>query len=66
MKKKIETTLDKSLISKAKQIAVSQKQPLNQLFTDALKMYLHSIDKIADLLRGIRDCNENTGNPQTT
>jgi hypothetical protein len=45
MKKKIGTMLDEGLLFEAKKVAVSQKKPLNQLFGEALKMYLNSIDK---------------------
>lgn len=45
MKKKIGTMLDENLIYKAKQVAVSQKQPLSQLLEDALRMYLLQADK---------------------
>ena len=58
MKKKIGTMLDESLVFKAKQVAVSQKQPLSQLFTDALRMYLHSIDKKKRL--GRKDVSQRT------
>ena len=45
MKKKIGTMLDEDLIFRAKQLALSQRQPLNQLLENALKMYLDSIEK---------------------
>ena len=44
MKKKIGTILDEKLILKAKQIALSQNQSLSQLFENALKMYLLTIE----------------------
>ena len=44
MKKKIGTILDESLIFKAKQIALSQNQSLSQVFENALKMYLLTIE----------------------
>ena len=45
MKKKIGTMLDEDLIFRAKQLALSQRQALNQLLENALKMYLDSIEK---------------------
>jgi len=45
MKKKIGTILDEGLIFKAKQVALSERQALNQLLENALKMYLDSIEK---------------------
>lgn len=45
MKKKIGTMLDESLVFRAKQVAVLNKQPLSQLLEEALRMYLLSIDR---------------------
>ena len=45
MKKKIGTMLDEGLIFRAKQVALSERQPLNQLLENALEMYLDSIEK---------------------
>ncbi len=45
MKKKIGTMLDEDLIFRAKQVALSERQALNQLLENALKMYLDSIEK---------------------
>lgn len=45
MKKKIGTMLDEGLIFRAKQVAFSERQALNQLLENALKMYLDSIEK---------------------
>ena len=45
MKKKIGTTLDEDLIFRAKQLVLSERQALNQLLENALKMYLDSIGK---------------------
>ncbi|MBW2163394.1 MAG: hypothetical protein JRF43_02825 [Deltaproteobacteria bacterium] len=45
MKKKIGTMLDEDLIFRAKQLALSERQALNQLLENALKMYLDSIEK---------------------
>jgi hypothetical protein len=45
VKKKIGTMLDEDLIFRAKQLALSQRQALNQLLENALKMYLDSIEK---------------------
>ena len=45
MKKKIGTMLDEGLIFRAKQVALSERQALNQLLENALKMYLDSIEK---------------------
>lgn len=45
MKKKIGTILDEGLIFRAKQVALSERQALNQLLENALKMYLDSIEK---------------------
>ncbi len=47
MKKKIGTMLDEDLIFRAKQVALSERQALNQLLENALKMYLDSIEKNA-------------------
>lgn len=44
MKKKIGTILDEKLIFKAKQLALSQNQSLSQLFENALKMYLLTVE----------------------
>lgn len=40
MKKKVGTVLDEEILFEAKQVALIQKKPLNQLIEDALKMYL--------------------------
>jgi len=45
MKKKIGTILDEDLIYRAKQVALSEKQALNQLLENALKMYLDLLEK---------------------
>jgi len=45
MKKKIGTMLDENLIFRAKQVALSERQALNHLLENALKMYLDSIEK---------------------
>ena len=45
MKKKIGTILDEGLIFRAKQVALSERQALNQLLENALKMYLDSMEK---------------------
>ena len=45
MKKKIGTMLDEGLIFRAKQVALSERQALNHLLENALKMYLDSIEK---------------------
>ena len=45
MKKKIGTILDEDLIFRAKQLVLSERQELNQLQENALKMYLDSIEK---------------------
>jgi len=45
VKKKIGTMLDEGLIFRAKQVALSERQALNQLLENALKMYLDSIEK---------------------
>ena len=56
MKKKIGTMLDEDLIFRAKQVALSERQALNQLLENALKMYLDSIEKNA----GRKDVSEMT------
>lgn len=48
MKKKIGTILDEDLIYRAKQVALSEQQALNQLFENALKMYLNLLEKKKD------------------
>jgi len=45
MKKKIGTILDEDLIYRAKQVALSEQQALNQLLENALKMYLDLLEK---------------------
>jgi len=45
VKKKIGTMLDEGLIFRAKQVALSERQALNQLLENALKMYLDSMEK---------------------
>ena len=45
MKKKIGTMLDVDLIFRAKKVALSKRQALNQLLENALKMYLDSIEQ---------------------
>ncbi|RLC26439.1 MAG: hypothetical protein DRH37_11670 [Deltaproteobacteria bacterium] len=45
MKKKIGTMLDEDLIFRAKQAALSERQALNQLLENALRMYLDSLEK---------------------
>ncbi len=60
MKKKIGTMLDEDLIFRAKQVALSERQALNQLLENALRMYLDSIEKkknagrrdVAEMTRG--------------
>ena len=61
MKKKIGTMLDEGLIFRAKQVALSERQALNQLLENALKMYLDSIEKkknsgrndVSEMTRGV-------------
>ncbi len=45
MKKKIGTMLDEELIFKAKQAALSERQALSHFLTNALNMYIGSLDK---------------------
>lgn len=45
MKKKIGTMLDEKLIFRAKKAALSERQALNQILENALKMYLDSMEK---------------------
>ena len=51
MKKKIGTLLDEELIFKAKQAALSEHQALSHLLTNALKMYLQSLEKKKDMVQ---------------
>jgi len=51
MKKKIGTMLDEELIFKAKQAALSERQALSHFLTNALKMYLHSLEKKKDMVQ---------------
>jgi hypothetical protein len=51
MKKKIGTMLDEELIFKAKQAALSERQALSHFLTDALKMYLQSLEKKKDVVQ---------------
>ena len=52
--------LDEDLIFRAKQVALSERQALNQLLENAIKMYLDSIEKkkngghrdVAEMTRG--------------
>ena len=44
MKKKVGTMLDEDLIFKAKNVALSQKQPFSKLLEDALKLYLLTLE----------------------
>ena len=61
MKKKIGTMLDEDLIFRAKQVALSERQALNQILENALKMYLDSIEKkknaghndVSEMTRGV-------------
>ena len=63
MKKKIGTMLDEDLIFRAKQLALSERQALNQLLENALKMYLDSMEKkknagrndVSEMTRGAMD-----------
>ena len=48
MKKKIGTMLDEELIFKAKQAALTERQALSHFLTNALKMYLQSLEKKKD------------------
>ena len=45
MKKKIGTIIDEEILTAAKKVAISKRQPLNQFFEDALKMYISISDK---------------------
>lgn len=45
MKKKLGTVLDEELALKAKQAALSQKQSFSQLLENALKLYLHTLER---------------------
>lgn len=45
MKKKLGTVLDEELAFKAKQAALSQKQSFSRLLEDALKLYLHTLER---------------------
>ena len=58
MKKKIGTILDEELVFKAKQIALSQKQPLSKLLEDALNMYLLILER--KKLKGGRHISQST------
>ena len=51
MKKKIGTMLDEELIFKAKQAALLEDQALSHFLTNALKMYLHSLEKKKDIVQ---------------
>jgi hypothetical protein len=51
MKKKIGTMLDEELIFKAKQAALSERQPLSHFLEKALKMYLQSLEKKKNILQ---------------
>lgn len=44
IKKKIGTILDENLVIKAKQVALSHHQSLSQLFEEALRMYLLTVE----------------------
>ena len=43
--------LDEELIFKAKQAALSERQALSQFLTNALKMYLQSLEKKKDMVK---------------
>ena len=51
MKKKIGTLLDEELIFKAKQAALSERQPLSHFLENAIKMYLRSLEKKKHILQ---------------
>ena len=51
MKKKIGTMLDEELIFKAKQAALSERQPLSHFLENALKTYLRSLEKKKDMVQ---------------
>ena len=60
MKKKIGTIIDEDILTAAKKKAISKKQPLNQFFEEALKMYISISDdqqnknqKICEHTRGV-------------
>jgi hypothetical protein len=68
MKKKIGTMIDEDLIFRAKQVAVSERQALNQLLENALKMYLEAMEKkknkdrknVSEMTRGAMSISSNT------
>ena len=45
MRKKLGTILDEELVFKAKQVALSQKQSLSRILEEALRVYLHTVDR---------------------
>ena len=45
MKRKIGTLLEEDLIFDAKRVALSQNQPFSKALEDALRMYLHTMER---------------------
>ena len=58
MKKKIGTILDEDLVIKAKQVALCHHQSLSQLFEEALRMYLLTVELDVDTQK--RNISQNT------